>query len=661
MTKIINSALLPYALGLLFIFLSEHLKSSTSFLIVLWGLYFILLLYLYLVEKAPLALPAYIPPLVVVTGGMGSPLVPLLFLALPYTVAMGEVHFFLFVASALGTLVFQGDVHNQTHFYLYGVFVLAAATVYFYSKRSRFSRFLSKSTAQEEVVPIVSEQGDVAVADPFLPLRSYFSRMTSFGSTTISIKLIKLLPNEQAQLFDSEQSFALKGLIRRAVTDRVVSTCSTVLGEKDDLPMMPGFEVRVYYPINLFDEEMHTSSPEYVIVIDADKGLHRNKIAAELRPVRREIIELLKMGETFSHILQERKNKERLYQGTKKILDAFERESVLKAGAWSLFTLESEISAILITVAKDDSHEAFLYKQMVIGDDGLLSLDSIARTAVGSINKESLITKLLDGKLGTTHYVKDVDHRKEDKRLFQEPSFEELNRCESAYSVRLVYNEKAKGTISLFMSKKAEKDFNRHVDSVKLLSQALAVAFNNIEMYEKVEELSNIDGLTGLQNRRSFQETIDRMSAEASRTKQPLSLVMLDIDHFKKVNDTYGHKAGDDVIRFMARILKGSIRKVDIAARYGGEEFVLVLHNTPIEGAYELADKLRKNIQDSRIPADGNNLSITSSFGVSVFPDRAKNGGDLVKTADTALYFSKENGRNSVTKYADDMGDKPDD
>ena len=660
MTKIINSSLLPYGLGLLFILLSDQLEGKASFLIVLWGLYFILLLYLYLVEKAPLVFPAYLPPLIVVTGGITSPLVPLLFLALPYTVTMGEAHFFLFAGTALGTLVFKGDVHTQLHFYLYGIFVLSATTVYLYAKRSRFLRFLSNPTTQEDVTPIVSEQGDVAVADPFLPLRSYFSRMKSFGSTAISIKLVRLLPGEQAQLFDSDTSFALKGLIRRAVTDRVVSTCSTVLGEKEDLPMMSEFEVRVYYPVNLFDEDMHSSAPEYVIVIDAEKGLHRNKIATELKPVRREIIELLKMGETFSHILHERKNKERLYQGTKKILDAFEKESVLKAGAWSLFTLEPAISAILISVAKDDTHEAFLYKQSVIGDENLFSLESIARTAVGKISDESLLTKLLHGKLGMTYYAKDVSQRKEDKRLFQEPAFEELNRYEMAYAVRMVYNDQAKGTITLLMSEKAEKNHARHVDSVRLLSQALSVAINNIEMYEKVEELSNIDGLTGLQNRRSFQETIDRMVAEASRTKQPLSLVMLDIDHFKKVNDTYGHKAGDDVIRFMARILKGSIRKVDIAARYGGEEFVLVLHNTPVEGAYELADKLRKNIQDSRVEADGSSLSITSSFGVSVFPDRAKNGGDLVKTADTALYFSKENGRNSVTKYESEMGDKPD-
>lgn len=660
MMKLINSATLPYGLGIIFILLSDQMKNSQSFLIALWGLYLILLLYLYLVEKAPLILPAYIPPLIVVTGGITSPFLPFLFLALPYTVIMGETHFFLFSFTALGTLVFQGDMTNQSYFYLYGIFALSSATVFLYSKKALFSRFISKPSTQQTVKPIVREQSDIAVTDPFLPLRSYFSRMTSFNSIAISIKLIKLLPDETAQLFDSESTFSLKGLIRRAVTDRVGSTCSTVLGEKEDLPMMAGFETRVYYPINLFDEEMHASPPEYVILIDAKKGLHRNKIASELKPIKRDIIELLKMGETFNHILQERKNKERLYQGTKKILDAFERESVLKAGAWSLFTLDSNISAILISVAKDDSHEAFLYKQMVIGDEDLFSLESIARTTTGTICEESIITKLLHGKLGNAYHTTDLDKRKDDKKLFQESSFDELNRYETAHCVRLVYNEQAKGTVSLFMSHKAEKNHARHVDSVKLLSQALAVAFNNIEMYEKVEELSNVDGLTGLQNRRSFQTTIDRMVAEASRNRQPLSLIMLDIDHFKKVNDTYGHKAGDEVIRFMARILKGSIRKVDIAARYGGEEFVLVLHNTPLQGAYELAEKLRKNIQDSRVLADGSNLSITSSFGVSVFTDLAKNGGELVKTADTALYFSKENGRNCVTRYNPTMGANPD-
>ncbi len=661
MTKIINSTPFAYGLTLLFVALSGVLSASLSLTIVLWGIYVVLILYFLLVEKTPIVVPAYIPALVTMTGGLTSPFAPLLFLMLPYAVVMGEAHFLSFSVTALATLMLEGTVQQPEHFYLYGVFVLSATGVYLYARRNRLFRFLAKNPPTEKPITSVSSGHGAVVTDPFLPLASYLSRMTVYNGIPISIRIVTVHSEDEASLFGKEQRFSLKGLVRRTVVDRVVSSCTTVLAEKEELPMDEKYSTRVYYPINLFEEDMHSSRPEYVILIDAGAGIERGKMATEFRSIKKDIVELLKMGETFSLILQERKNKERLYQGTKAILDAFERETLFRAGAWSLFTLEPFVSAILLTVRKGDSHKGYLYKQSLIGDSTILSLHSVTRSGnVGTLNDDSVLTALLNGKIGSSFYADDVTERKDDKKLFREAAFEELNRFDIAHSFRLVYNSESKGTLTLFFTRNHVKDHDKHTDSIRLLAQALAVAINNIEMYEKVEELSNVDGLTGLRNRRAFQETIDRMVAEASRTKQPLSLVMLDIDHFKRVNDTYGHKAGDDVIRFMARILKNSIRKVDIAARYGGEEFVLLLHNTSAEGAFELADKLRRNIHDSRVEADGEQLSVSSSFGVSAFPSLAKNSGDLVKTADTALYYSKENGRNRVTIYQEEFGEKPD-
>ncbi|HSW60174.1 MAG TPA: GGDEF domain-containing protein, partial [bacterium] len=141
------------------------------------------------------------------------------------------------------------------------------------------------------------------------------------------------------------------------------------------------------------------------------------------------------------------------------------------------------------------------------------------------------------------------------------------------------------------------------------------------------------------------------------RTGTPLSMIMLDIDHFKAVNDTYGHKAGDDVIRFLSRTVKNNVRKVDVAARYGGEEFVVLLHNTNVEGAARLAEKIRILVKDSTINADGSQINITSSFGVSSYPSISLSSGDLVKNSDQALYFSKENGRNKVTVFSKEIGE----
>ena len=137
--------------------------------------------------------------------------------------------------------------------------------------------------------------------------------------------------------------------------------------------------------------------------------------------------------------------------------------------------------------------------------------------------------------------------------------------------------------------------------------------------------------------------------------KARLSMIMLDIDHFKNVNDTYGHKAGDDVIRFISKTIKNSIRKVDFAARYGGEEFVILLTNTTVDATAKIAEKIRNMVRDATVNADGALLSITASFGVSSYPEPSMTAGDLVKNADTALYYSKEHGRDQVNIFSKEM------
>jgi len=128
-----------------------------------------------------------------------------------------------------------------------------------------------------------------------------------------------------------------------------------------------------------------------------------------------------------------------------------------------------------------------------------------------------------------------------------------------------------------------------------------------------------------------------------------ISLVLMDIDHFKNVNDTYGHPVGDLVLKKVSSILRNSIRDIDLAARYGGEEFVLVLLDTGAKGAVKLANRIRKEIQSTKISIPKETLSVTISMGVSTFPDNADHFQPLIDLADSALYFSKGDGRNRVT------------
>jgi two-component system, cell cycle response regulator len=167
-----------------------------------------------------------------------------------------------------------------------------------------------------------------------------------------------------------------------------------------------------------------------------------------------------------------------------------------------------------------------------------------------------------------------------------------------------------------------------------------------IRMYEAAV----LDGLTGLTNRRALDERLHSELAYAIRHETNLAIIMLDIDHFKKVNDTHGHLAGDEVIRTLAQILQREIRCEDLAARYGGEEFVVVVRGVPQVGAMNLAERLRFAIAEREIEHGDETLNVTSSFGVASLSSLTAepNVHHLVEAADKALYAAKSGGRNRV-------------
>jgi len=172
------------------------------------------------------------------------------------------------------------------------------------------------------------------------------------------------------------------------------------------------------------------------------------------------------------------------------------------------------------------------------------------------------------------------------------------------------------------------------------------------ELLDKVNYMAITDVLTGLYNRRRFHDVLSTEYERAKRYAVPFSLVMLDIDYFKKVNDTYGHSVGDVVLREVATILKNSIREIDTAARYGGEEFVVVLPNTEKENAQIFAERIRQAIE--RHAFSGVNKNITVSIGIGGMPDaKVEDEDKLIRCADFALYRAKQLGRNrTVTAEA---------
>jgi diguanylate cyclase (GGDEF)-like protein len=175
------------------------------------------------------------------------------------------------------------------------------------------------------------------------------------------------------------------------------------------------------------------------------------------------------------------------------------------------------------------------------------------------------------------------------------------------------------------------------------------LALGNLKLRAALKEQSLRDPLTGLYNRRFLDETLERELARAQRQGAPLALIMTDIDHFKRFNDTRGHDAGDAVLRSVAQTLKSHIRGGDIACRFGGEEFTVILPECALDAASKKAEILRQAIASLVLSHDGQALgTVTMSFGVAFFPEDGSDSTGLLKAADTALYRAKNAGRNRV-------------
>jgi diguanylate cyclase (GGDEF)-like protein len=185
------------------------------------------------------------------------------------------------------------------------------------------------------------------------------------------------------------------------------------------------------------------------------------------------------------------------------------------------------------------------------------------------------------------------------------------------------------------------------------LTNQASVSVENVDLHETVQRQAVTDELTGLFNHRRFQEVMTAEVERARRYGHELGLIMLDIDNFKQINDTYGHLQGDEVLREVAHVLRQSSREIDEPARYGGEEMAVALPQTDLEGAYQFAERVRRRIEALDLPlleGDGT-LKVTASFGAASLGNSTGEGKDaLVASADAALYRAKRSGKNRTVR-----------
>lgn len=216
--------------------------------------------------------------------------------------------------------------------------------------------------------------------------------------------------------------------------------------------------------------------------------------------------------------------------------------------------------------------------------------------------------------------------------------------------------EKSSPLGALVLASRKPGVFSRlHRELLELIAKQVAIRIDLALAHEQINRLATTDGLTGLANHRAFQQAFRTMLQRARRNSTSLCLLLCDVDHFKRVNDTFGHPFGDVVLKAVAGAMAQSVREIDLAARYGGEEFALLLEDSKREGGRKMAERARRSVERLELANDGQRVPVTMSLGLAVFPDDGDDIPLLIQRADQALYQAKRQGRNRTVEWTAKM------
>ncbi len=243
----------------------------------------------------------------------------------------------------------------------------------------------------------------------------------------------------------------------------------------------------------------------------------------------------------------------------------------------------------------------------------------------------------------------------------EDPAFSgfppEHPQIKSVLMVPMILRGESIGVI-VAVNKKNDQFNDNDEDLILNLAFHSSLAIEKVQFHREILKMASTDGLTGLNNHRTFQERLQQEIERARRFDTPLSLLMIDIDRFKKFNDTYGHTQGDEVLKIIAGILKDNVRSIDFVARYGGEEFAVILPQVDLEGALVVAERIRRSAENYELVFNGHKERVTLSIGVATYPDDASNREELIDHADKALYLAKRTGRNRLCSFREGNGGK---
>jgi diguanylate cyclase (GGDEF)-like protein len=339
------------------------------------------------------------------------------------------------------------------------------------------------------------------------------------------------------------------------------------------------------------------------------------KLKSDLASSRQELLFYQQVSKTLTSSLE-------LGVILPKIMDKV--KEMTKAEAWSVFLVDHETGDLVFEKANRKKSREIQKFRMKMGEGiaGWVAKEGIP-VVVPDVSKDERFTGKIDKAI---HF-----------------------QTKTLMCVPVEINDQIVGVIELVNKSTGEPFGKEDLELLMRLVDQTAIAIERTSLYQRMTELAITDDLTKLFNTRYLNRTIEIEIQRASRYNNSLSLIFMDVDHFKRINDSYGHLIGSKVLVEMGQLLLRNLRTVDIVARYGGDEFVFVLPQTTPKSAAQIAERMRKSVeQNTFLKREGYTLKLTASFGVASFPESAKSKEELIKLADEAMYRVKYQTRNAV-------------
>lgn len=613
-----------------------------------------------------------------VAGGLDSPLYPLVYVLVAFLVVYTPQWIgFALVAAAIGieaALMINAGPDRSAVFTtaVHAVFIVFFAVINFAVTRSEVARtrLAARREIEAKTDEIEREAHDFRLTAPAQGQTGILSRQDE--QTRISVAGVKQVRNAMYQHVDLlKKTMGLhtcvvlwldaRGELLRilecasetdAITRRRIEKGAGVLGAvlQGGRPLRLKGLRRGYGGLPYYEEP--TCVTDFLGVPISENGSARGVLCADrcgdrafdaadaeiLLAAAESLLSILSNERVFAQLQKAKSEQSKLLVATDLLSQALTEKDVVKAALEAAAQIaEYDVAAVAL------AGEGGKQKVLSARGQGAEQLSNLELSPNSSLAFAALKNRHF------LPYRAQLDPRTQ--IVFSKKTQKVFGRMTSAMVLPLVSGEVPLGTLVL-ASEKVGIYTEQVRTTLQVLSNQLGAALLNAKMVRRLEEMATTDGLTGLPNHRTFQEELDKKLASANRFGAKLSVILCDVDKFKNVNDTYGHPVGDQVLRGLGQTLRRNVvRDTDLAARYGGEEFVIVCEGTDTQGAVNLAERVRKDLESQIFATDQGELRCTISMGVATFPEHGRTKEELIEKADTALYAAKEGGRNQVRTW----------